>query len=86
MDSLKVCLVMFSIKVFWFLIVLVLGSYSILAILGQFEWFRKYKEAGATFAFDAILMMVALVTGFMGIWFNGYKRGCKDGKTEGNKT
>jgi len=73
---------------------IVLGSIIILAygsilVLAQFGWFREYRDAGATFAFEAVLAMVALVLGFIGVWVNGYEKGLneglEDGKTEGNK-
>jgi len=48
-------------------------------VLGQFEWFRKYKDVGVTFAFEALLGMVALVVGFIGIYLNGYRKGSEDG-------
>jgi len=44
-------------------------------VLGQFAWFRKYKDAGVTFAFEALLGMVALVVGFIGIYLSGYMKG-----------
>jgi len=59
---------------------IVILTYSSLWVLGQFEWFRKYKEMGATFAFEAVLIMVFLILGFMGLWFNGYEKGYEDGK------
>lgn len=78
---------MYEAKIFWVLVIVVIASYSILMVLSQFDWFRKIKEQGVTFAFEGVLMMVALVVGFLGIWFNGYQRGLEDGsKTESDKT
>jgi len=65
-------------KILYGLMLLLIVTYAGLWILGQFEWFKKWKDAGLTFAFDMVLFMVALVTGFMGIWFNGYEKGYKD--------
>jgi len=70
-----------DVKVFILLASLVVGTYAILWVLGQFEWFKKYQDAGTTFAFEAVLGIVALFTGFLGIRFNGYRRGFKDGSS-----
>lgn len=69
---------MFDHKIFVVLACLVIATYALFWVLGQFEWFKKYRDAGVTFAFEAVLAMVALVTGFIGVWFTGYERGFKD--------
>jgi len=66
-------------KILYGLMLLLIVTYAGLWILGQFEWFKKWKDAEASFAFEAVLFMVALVMGFMGIWFNGYEKGFEDG-------
>jgi len=71
-------------KVFLGLALIVVLTYVGFWVLGQFDWFRKYKDAGVTFAFEAVMGMVALVVGFIGIYLNGYMEGLKDGKTESN--
>jgi len=65
-------------KFFYVLALILIATYACLWVLGQFEWFKKYRDAGLTFAFEAVLAMVALVTGFMGLWFNGYEKGYRD--------
>ena len=77
---------MFDPKVFMVLALVVVLAYGILVVLHQFDWFRKYEDVGASFAFEAVLGMVALVMGFIGLWINGYEKGFEDGKAEGNKT
>ena len=59
-----------------------LSSYAGLLVLGQFEWFKKYKDAGLTFAFEGLLGLVALLTGIIGIYSSGYREGVKNGKTK----
>ena len=77
---------MFDPKMFLVLALIVISAYGILVVLHQFDWFRKYEEMGVDFVFEAILGMVALVVGFIGLWINGYEKGYEYGKAEGNKT
>ena len=77
---------MISVKVYYLLALLVLVSYATLATLNQFEWFKKYEEAGVNYAFESVLALVALFTGITGIWVNGYREGLKHGKATRNKT
>lgn len=67
-------------KILYGLMLLLIVTYAGLWILGQFEWFKKYRDAGLTFAFEAVLAMVALVTGFIGLWVNGYEAGLRGGE------
>jgi len=74
-----------DVKIFLVLASIIILAYASLLVLGQFEWFRKYKDAGATFAFEGILILVSLVLGFIGIWVNGYEKGLNEGLEWGNK-
>ncbi len=74
---------MFDVKIFIILSFIVLGSYATLWVLGSFEWFKEYKDAGVTFVFDAVLGLVAFLTGIIGIYMNGVKEGIElEKKTE----
>lgn len=80
----EMCLI--DLRIFLILGSIILLAYSSLWVLGCFEWFRKYKDAGAIFPFEAVLGIVALLLGFIGIWVNGYEKGVNEGLQNASKS
>lgn len=71
---------MFDVKVLWFLIALILGSYSLLLVLSLHEDFKKDYAEGAFLGFQNLLMMGVFFVICYGLWANGYKEGVKNGE------
>jgi len=72
-------------KIFWVLLILIIGYYVAIMIMNQFEWFREHREI-AGIGFEMLQIFASFLLCFFGIFLYGYQRGYEDGKTESNKT
>lgn len=64
---------MLNIKILYFLIALILGSYLILLVLSLHPNFKETYEEGAFLGFQNLLMMGVFFIICYGLWVNGYE-------------
>lgn len=75
-------IILFELRLLYFLIALILGGYAVIMVLALIPSFREFMEKGGYYPFESILIFSALFTLVAGVWFNGYREGLKNGKTE----
>jgi len=64
---------MLNVKILYFLIALILGSYLVLLVLSLHEDFKEHYEWGAFLGFQNLLMVGVFFVLCYGLWVNGYE-------------